>query len=156
MVLGIVATTAWQEEKIIVTRPGERVAFAGYDLVLRGVVPHQGPNWHERAGLVSVSRGSTAIADLAPSKRIYDAPAQATTEAAIHASWSGDLYVVLGDETTDGGFVMRLYFNPLVRLIWLGALVMGAGGLLSLSDRRLRVGAPRPARSASAPPLPAE
>ena len=49
---------------------------------------------------------------------------------------------------------MRLYFNPLVRLIWLGAIVMGLGGALSLSDRRLRIGAPRRARRAV--PTPAE
>ena len=124
-------------------------------MTLRGVAPHQGPNWSERIGLVSVSRRGEAIADLSPSKRIYDAPPQATTEAAIHAAWLGDLYVVLGDETTDGAWVLRLYFNPLVRLIWLGALIMGFGGLFSLSDRRLRVGAPRRARIAPNP-VPAE
>ena len=58
-----------------------------------------------------------------------------------------DLYVVLGDEAKEGAFAFRVYFNPLVRLIWIGALVMSLGGLLSLSDRRLRVGAPQPARS---------
>ena len=155
MVIGIVATTAWQEERILVMRPGERVAFAGFDLALRGVVPHQGPNWRERAGLLSVARAGDPVAELSPSKRTYDVPPQATTEAAIHASWRGDLYTVLGDETGDGAWVVRLYFNPLVRLIWLGALVMGAGGLLSLSDRRLRVGAPRRVKSAPTP-VPAE
>jgi cytochrome c-type biogenesis protein CcmF len=155
MVIGIVATTAWQEEKILTVRFGERVAFAGFDMTLRGVAPHQGPNWSERIGLISVSHGGNVIAELSPSKRIYDAPQQATTEAAIHAAWLGDLYVVLGDETADGAWVVRLYFNPLVRLIWLGALVMGLGGLFSLSDRRLRVGAPRRARTAPNP-VPAE
>ena len=62
---------------------------------------------------------------------------------------------MLGDELKDGGgWVVRLYFNPLVRLIWLGAIVMALGGALSLSDRRLRVGAPRRARRAA--PAPAE
>jgi cytochrome c-type biogenesis protein CcmF len=86
------------------------------------------------------------VAELRPSKRSYTAPRQATSEAAIHVSWRGDLYAVLGDELTGGGFVVRLYFNPLVRLIWLGAIVMALGGALSLSDRRLRIGAPRRAR----------
>ena len=96
-----------------------------------------------------------AVSELAPSKRLYDAPRQTTTEAGIHAAWLGDLYVVLGDELKDGsGWVVRLYFNPLVRLIWLGAIVMGLGGALSLSDRRLRIGAPRRARRAV--PTPAE
>ncbi|RME67792.1 MAG: DUF2141 domain-containing protein, partial [Alphaproteobacteria bacterium] len=62
-----------------------------------------------------------------------------------HASWAGDLYVVLGDPLENGAFSVRIYFNPLVRLIWIGAVIMFAGGGLSLSDRRLRVGAPGPA-----------
>jgi cytochrome c-type biogenesis protein CcmF len=41
---------------------------------------------------------------------------------------------------------MRIYFNPLVSLIWLGTFVMFCAGLISLSDRRFRVGAPRLAR----------
>ena len=83
---------------------------------------------------------------MSPSKRLYDQPKQPTTEAGIHAAWRGDLYTVLGDEQKDGGYTVRLYFNPLVRLIWIGAIVMFLGGLLSLTDRRLRVGAPRSAR----------
>ena len=94
------------------------------------------------------------VTELAPAKRLYDAPRQSTTEAAIHVAWRGDLYVVLGDQLKEGGWVVRLYFNPLVRLIWLGAVVMAIGGALSLSDRRLRIGAPRRARRAL--PSPAE
>jgi len=74
-----------------------------------------------------------------------------TTEAGIHASWRGDLYAVLGDPLDGGAYSARLYFNPLVRLIWLGALVMFAGGAVSLSDRRLRVGAPMRGRTKAAP-----
>jgi cytochrome c-type biogenesis protein CcmF len=146
--LGIVATTAWQEEKILTIRPGDRVPLAGYELEFRGVVPVQGPNYREAAGLVAVTAGGRPVVELSPAKRIYDAPPQATTEAGILASWSGDLYVVLGDEQSDGAYVFRLYFNPLVRLIWLGAVIMFLGGALSLSDRRLRIGAPRRSRSA--------
>ena len=73
-------------------------------------------------------------------------PPQPTTEAGIHAAWRGDLYVVLGDAQTGGGYAVRIYFNPLVRCIWIGALVMFFGGAVSLSDRRLRVGAPGRAR----------
>jgi cytochrome c-type biogenesis protein CcmF len=90
-----------------------------------------------------------------PSKRIYDAPPQATSEAGIYGAWTGDLYAVLGDETPDGGRVVRFYFHPLIKWIWLGAVIMAFGGGLSLSDRRLRVGAPRKARAAAAP-VPAE
>jgi cytochrome c-type biogenesis protein CcmF len=142
-VIGIVATSAWRAEEVVVMKPGERTAMAGYELTLRGVAPRQGPNYQEAVGLVTVTRGGAPVTELAPSKRTFDAPPQTTTEAGIHVGWRGDLYVVLGDQQEAGGWVVRLYFNPLVRLIWLGAVVMALGGLLSLSDRRLRVGAPR-------------
>jgi cytochrome c-type biogenesis protein CcmF len=156
-VIGIVATSAWQSEHIVLMRPGDSTEIAGYRLAFRGVAPAQGPNYQEQVGVVSVTRNGSPVTELAPSKRLYDAPRQATTEAAIHVSWRGDLYAVLGDELKDGGWVVRLYVNPLVRLIWIGAVVMALGGLFSLSDRRLRIGAPRRARRRqSAAPSPAE
>ncbi|KAB2911625.1 MAG: heme lyase CcmF/NrfE family subunit [Hyphomicrobiaceae bacterium] len=153
-VLGIVATTAWQSERVIAMRPGDRADIAGYEITFRGAAPRRGPNYSEQVGLIALTRGGTPVTELSPAKRIYDAPRQATTEAAIHVGWRGDLYVVLGDEQQGGGYVVRVYFNPLVRLIWIGAVVMAFAGLLSLSDRRLRVGAPRRARGAL--PAPAE
>jgi cytochrome c-type biogenesis protein CcmF len=58
---------------------------------------------------------------------------------------ASQLYLSLGDTNDDGSVAVRLYHKPLVLLIWLGAVVMMLGGALSLSDRRLRVGAPKPA-----------
>ena len=156
LVLGVVATSAWQSEKIVSLKPGESVQIAGYELRFAGVAPAQGPNYREETGLLIVSRDGEEITRLRPAKRLYDAPKTATTEAGIHASWAGDLYTVLGDQLKDGAFTFRLYFNPLVRLIWIGTLLMFFGGFLSLSDRRLRVGAPKRARAAAAHPAPAE
>ncbi len=141
--LGIVAMSAWQSEKILIMKPGERTEIGGYTLAFKGTAPSAGPNYTELTGYFSVTRSSAAVTELAPAKRLYDAPRTPTTEAGIHAAWSGDLYAVLGDEQPGGGFTVRLYFNPLVRLIWIGAIFMFVGGGLSLSDRRLRVGAPR-------------
>ena len=88
---------------------------------------------------------------LEPSKRILRVERQPTTEAGIHASWRGDLYVVLGDPQKDGAYACASIFNPLVRFIWLGALVMFFGGGVSLSAtgacgsarRAARAGCPR-------------
>ena len=156
-VIGIIATTAWQQEAVLSMRPGDIAQIAGYELTFRGVAPSRGPNYQDQVGLLTVTRGGAPVTKLSPAKRTYDAPRQTTTEAAIDVSWRGDLYAVLGDEIAAGGYVVRLYFNPLVRLIWLGALFMAMGGVLSLSDRRLRVGVPRRARRRPvAAPSPAE
>jgi cytochrome c-type biogenesis protein CcmF len=150
LVVGIVATSAYRQENILVMKPGEEVKLAGYSLTFRGVAPATGPNYRADVGLFDVARGNEPLIRLEPSKRMYDAPPQPTTEAGIHASWRGDLYVVLGDAQQNGGYAVRVFFNPLVRFIWLGAVVMFCGGGISLSDRRLRVGAPGRVRRALA------
>ena len=73
-----------------------------------------------------------------------------TTDTALMTRGFSQLYLSLGDPNPDGSLAVRLYYKPLVLLIWLGAVVMVVGGALSLSDRRLRVGAPKPARSRTA------
>jgi len=150
LVIGIVATSAYREELILVMKPGEEAKIAGYTVAFRGVAPATGPNYRETVGLFDVKRGGAAVSRLEPSKRIYDMPPQPTTEAGIHAAWRGDLYVVLGDAQASGGYAVRIFFNPLVRFIWIGALFMFLAGAVSLSDRRLRVGAPGRARRVAA------
>lgn len=92
---------------------------------------------------------------LSPEKRLYVVQNQPTTEAAIYPTLWGDLYAVIGDpEGTNGAYVTRLYFNPLVLWMWIGVMLMVLGGAFSLSDRRYRVGAPtrtsRPVEGAAA------
>ncbi|HEX9881817.1 MAG TPA: heme lyase CcmF/NrfE family subunit, partial [Hyphomicrobium sp.] len=81
LVVGVVATSAYREEKILVMKTGEDVSLAGYTLAFRGVAPATGPNYREAVGLFDVTRGGSAVTKLEPSKRIYDAPPQPTTEA---------------------------------------------------------------------------
>ncbi len=156
MVVGIAATTSYRSEKILVMKPGDTVEIGGFALTFKGVAPNKGPNYTELVSVFDVTRGGSPVVTLEPAKRIYDAPPQPTTEAGIHGSWRGDLYAVLGDaQNEDGGYAVRLYFHPLVRLIWGGALIMFIAAAVSLSDRRLRVGAPK--RAAPKPlPVPAE
>jgi cytochrome c-type biogenesis protein CcmF len=153
MLLGIVASSAFQSERILVMAPGESVEIAGYTLSYNGMEPELGPNYRQDVALMEAARGGR-VSDLRPAKRLYTARQMPTTEAAIHTSGLSQLYVSLGDLKDDGAVVVRAYNKPLVLLIWLGPVVMALGGLVSLSDRRLRVGAPAPtarrARKASA------
>ena len=126
--------------------------MSGYDLTLDGMVPRQGPNYRELIARFTVRRDGAVIAVLEP--------VQAHLPAAQHVDHRGraaharrsQLYLSLGDVGSDGAIAVRLYHKPLVLLIWLGAVVMVLGGALSLSDRRLRVGAPKPARKPAMQP----
>jgi cytochrome c-type biogenesis protein CcmF len=154
MVLGIVGTTAYQSERIEVMKVGDSMDLAGYRLVFKGVAPERGANYQALVGVFEVTRGGSPVNVLTPGRRLYDKPRQSTSEAGIHAAWHGDLYVILGDpQAGDTAYSVRVYFNPLVRLIWIGAVVMFLGGGLSLTDRRLRIGAPQRARSRRGPEL---
>src|SRR5690606_13284084 len=104
--------------------------------------PATGPNYTEQRALFDLSTDEgRALGEIVSSKRFFPARNMVTTEAGIRTLWLSQLYVSLGDDT-DTGRVVRVWWKPLVTLIWLGALTMAAGGLVSLLDRRLRVGAP--------------
>ncbi|MGD9742249.1 MAG: cytochrome c-type biogenesis CcmF C-terminal domain-containing protein, partial [Dongiaceae bacterium] len=91
------------------------------------------------------------VATLEPERRFFSVQRLPTTEAAIHTTGFADLYAVIGDPDGKGGWTVRIYREPLVPFIWGGILVMVMGGLVSLCDRRFRVGAPARARNAALP-----
>ena len=146
MVLGITASSAWQTERITNLKAGQSLEVAAYTVKFLGVRVVRGPNYVARQGRFEAWRGGTLVTVLEAEKRVYPRERQTTTEAAIHGTLAGDLYVVLGDPDKRGGWAVRLYFNPLVAWIWIGAVLMFLGALVSLTDRRHRVGAPRRSR----------
>jgi cytochrome c-type biogenesis protein CcmF len=154
-VLGIVVATTWSTEAIRSMKPGDTVAIGGYSVTLDGFLERPGANFQETVVRFSVRSGGALVAVMEPSKRQFDVRQTSTTEAAIRTSGFSQLYLSLGDIAADGTTTVRVFWKPLVTWIWLGAIVMAFGGMLSLSDRRLRVGAPRPARRRPQP-APAE
>jgi len=90
MVMGIVGTSAWNTERIAAMKPGEAQDFAGVSVTLQEVTPRRGANFTEEVGRFTVETGSGRTITLQPSKRLYDAPRQTTSEVGIHAFWSGN------------------------------------------------------------------
>ena len=155
--LGIVCETNWGAERIVELKPNAIVSLRSYDLTFDGLVTRQGPNYRELTAKFTVRQGGVVIGALEPSKRNFPSRGSATTEAALLTRGASQLYVSLGDPSPDGSIAVRIYHKPLVLLIWLGAVVMVLGGAMSLSDRRLRIGAPKPAKGPAKPALqPAE
>jgi cytochrome c-type biogenesis protein CcmF len=145
-IIGIFAVTTWREEHILAMKAGDKLDVAGYEVTYLGEAPMTGPNYAGDAGRFRVMEGNREVTVLTSEKRRFQPSNQETTEVGLLQTPSGDLYVVMGDPMNDGARAMRIYFNPLVSLIWLGASVMFLGGLISLTDRRFRVGVPRLAR----------
>jgi cytochrome c-type biogenesis protein CcmF len=141
-VLGIFAATTFGTETVVEMKQGASVDAGGYSLTYDGLRDAVGPNYTEQRGHFAVSRGGVQVADVWSSKRLYTARRMPTTEAGILTFGLSQLYVSLGDAMESGGMVVRIWWKPFILCIWGGALVMMVGGFVSLSDRRLRVGAP--------------
>ncbi len=154
--LGIIGETQWGAERIAEVKPGQVISIHRYDFTFDGTTSREGPNYHELAAHFTVRHSGDFVGVMEPSKRTFPSRGSDTNEAALMTRGFAQLYLSLGDPSPDGSIAIRLYYKPLVLLIWLGAVVMAFGGALSLSDRRLRVGAPMPARAKTAALQPAE
>ncbi|MEO0763397.1 MAG: cytochrome c-type biogenesis CcmF C-terminal domain-containing protein, partial [Pseudomonadota bacterium] len=175
MAAGIAAITAWEQERITLMSPGEEIEISGFTLAFDGVedLPfgapfavagcgvgqdawlkgEEGRNFSTLLGRFTLSRGGAVVDTLCPEKRSYPVTRQPTTEAAIDSTLWRDVYVVLGDRQRDGdAYTVRAYVKPLAVWIWLGALIMSIGGLVSLTDQRYRVGAVKRRAAAGAVP----
>ncbi|QKV18616.1 heme lyase CcmF/NrfE family subunit [Oricola thermophila] len=144
-VLGIVTVSAFQQEQVLRMAPGDTTELAGYTITFDGATARRGPNYTEDVASFTVSRAGARVTTIEPAKRLYTARGMPTTEAGIYTTGFSQLYVALGDPVEGANqIVVRLWWKPQVTLIWLGPVLMMIGGLFSLSDRRLRVGVPKP------------
>ncbi|MGP1394117.1 MAG: heme lyase CcmF/NrfE family subunit [Inquilinaceae bacterium] len=149
-IAGMTGSLGWTEERIEAMRPGDSVDLAGYTLTFEGVEQIAGANYAADRGRLQLSHDGTDLAVLWPEKRWFPVARTQTTEAAIRTTLTADVYAALGEAQEDGTWIVRVYHHPLVPWIWLGSVVMTIGGLVSLTDRRLRVGVPRRRRAPAA------
>ena len=137
-IMGAVVETTQRYEATLALPAGGSGTVAGWDITLKDVHAIEGPNWYADKAVLTARKGSIK-AEMAPTKRYYPASRMPTTETAIHKTGTGDLYVALGDRRDVDGetrWVFRVYFNPLIDLVYLGVILIASGALLSLVPRR--------------------
>ncbi len=133
LVVGATINGFWQEETVQTLSPGQATMIGGRSVTLVSVTQHKGPNYlAEKATLVMNNRF------LYPEKRFYPLHEAITAETAILPIWFSNIYAALGDFQGDNKWMLRLYWHPMVNLIWLGAMLMALGGFLTIFDDRHR------------------
>ena len=145
------SASAFDVEAIETVRIGGDLKVAGYVLRLADVTTVA------RTRIISptmrpseISRDGALVAVVHPERRFFPLQQQTTSETAIRTNLLADLYVALGESDDAGNWTLRAYWKPLVPWIWMGAVIMAFGGMVSLSDRRWRVGAAARARRSGA------
>jgi cytochrome c-type biogenesis protein CcmF len=135
---GMACDSSFTVEKLVAARVGETVSVGPYTITFDAIDPTFGANWQALQAALLVRRGDGDTLTLRPQARSYWAPPTETSETAIHTALDGQLYTVLGKETADGRWQLRLWWKPFVTLIWGGGALVAVGGALALIGRMWR------------------
>mgnify|MGYP002759381952 CR=1 FL=1 len=138
-IVGVTMVSNYDHADNVRMRPGHSVEVGGYRFTMTQLNEVHGPNYLADRATVRVTQGDRLMAMLHPEKRFFDTRRQAMTETALDHGLTRDLYVAMGEPLDDGeSWAMRIQVKPFVRWLWLGALLMAAGGILAVCDRRYR------------------
>ena len=139
-VVGITMTSVYSIERDVRMAPNDTVDMFGYVFNFHGIKQTEGPNYTAQQGYLTVSHDGAVVAELAPQKRVYRVQTMPMTEAAIDAGVLRDLFVAIGEPLGDqGAWSLRIYYKAFIRWIWMGGVLMAAGGLLGALDKRYRL-----------------
>jgi len=142
LILGITASSIWQEEKIIRMKIGSEIKIEKYNIVFEKINEIRGSNYVAlRGNFLVYNNEKNIVTKLKPENRFYPVKNNFTTEASIHTNLFRDLYIVLGEGNLNDGWIVRIYYNPLVIWIWIGSLVIFMGGIVSMNInlRKLKI-----------------
>jgi cytochrome c-type biogenesis protein CcmF len=139
LIAGITVSTAWRSERIETMHAGDSLQIAGRTLRFIGVAEGMIENYQAQRAEIIVNRPGEAPFAVYPERRWYPIAGSSTSNTSITTDGFGDLYLALGENDGNGGWVLRAYYNPLVPWVWFGAVLAALGGMVSLSDRRSRL-----------------
>ena len=137
-IVGVTVVSMYESESNIKMAVGEKVEISGYQIEFNGIKHVEGPNYSAEQGQINVYKNDDFVALLTPERRAYRVQTMGMTEAGIDPGLFRDVYVALGDPLPDGAWAIRVHYKPFVRWIWLGAIFMSIGGILSMFDKRYR------------------
>ena len=142
LILGITGSSVWQKEKISKVRIGDEIKINNYNIVFNKISEVRGSNYLALKGSFSVyNKNKKLITTLSPENRFYPITESFTSEASIHTNIIRDLYIVLGQGNKNDGWTIRVYYNPLVVWIWIGAFIIFLGGIVStkVNIRKIKI-----------------
>lgn len=134
LILGVSISSSHQNEYEGKLDINNQINFSGYILKFESFNEEIVENYITTKGKFKLSRNDNEFF-LYPEKRFYPIEQSQTTEAAIISSNLSQFYLVLGEQINEKSWVIRIWYKPMIMLIWIGGLFMGIGGLLSLVKR---------------------
>jgi cytochrome c-type biogenesis protein CcmF len=142
-IVGVTIVSMYESETNVKMALNEKVTVSGYEIEFKGIKHVEGPNYSAEQGQINIYKvtgdnESDFVTLLKPERRSYRVQTMGMTEAGIDPGLFRDVYVALGDPLPGGAWAIRVHYKPFVRWIWLGAIFMSIGGILSMLDKRYR------------------
>ena len=141
-IVGVTLVSMYESETNVKMSMNEKVVISDYEIEFKGIKNVEGPNYSAEQGQINLYKVNDDESDfvslLKPERRTYRVQTMGMTEAGIDPGLFRDVYVALGDPLPDGAWAIRVHYKPFIRWIWLGAIFMAFGALLSILDKRYR------------------
>ena len=138
-ILGATMVENSKIEKEIILSLNEKVEINNYTFQFMNLAETEGPNYSAVIGHFRVFLNNKFITDMYPEKRLYNSSEMPMTEAGIDPGLKRDLYITLGTMIDQDKWSVRIYHKPLIRFIWIGALMMALGAILSVLMKRRNI-----------------
>ena len=126
-------------EKEVIMNLNEKLDVGGYSFEFVDINENMGPNYSSVIGHFRVYINNEFVTDMYPEKRLYNSSEMPMTEAGIDPGFKRDLYITLGTMIDQDKWSVRIYHKPLIRFIWIGALMMALGAILSVLMKRRNI-----------------
>ncbi|MEM8770665.1 MAG: heme lyase CcmF/NrfE family subunit [Pseudomonadota bacterium] len=152
VIVGVMGAGVWRTERVQLMSLNDAIPAGAYEARLIAVEDVQGPNYVAQAARFQIEKNGVRIRELTAERRFYPVRGMQTTEAAIWTTLRGDLYVTLGEQADAQGWAVRAFYNPFAVWMWIGAGLLGLGGIIAAAPNPARraVGAPAPSRAPEA------
>ena len=138
-ILGATMVENSKTEKEIVVAVNEKLDIKNYTFQFMNITESEGPNYTAVIGHFKVYNNGEFLTDMYPEKRLYNSSEMPMTEAGIDPGFTRDLYITMGTLIDQDKWSVRIYHKPLIRLIWIGALMMVFGGIFSVLSKRKNI-----------------
>ena len=135
IMIGATGSSILKTEKIQFQEINQTIQVESFNVKFLGVKIIEKENYLSQMAKFNIYKNGELIKTLLPEKRMYNTGKQVTTEASIHSTLLGDLYIAIGDNNSinKNSWTTRIWFNPFTIWIWIGVLFLVLGGMISFT-----------------------
>ena len=134
LIISISINAALSSERTFSMSVGDEVKFNENTIVFDNISLQKSSNFESLSADFIFSNGDDSF-ELYPEKRKYFVRGEITTESDISIKPIKDIYITIGEQQSNGKWIVNLQENYFVRLIWISAIIMSLGAVLVIRRR---------------------